>query len=115
MILTIRHKFLTHQFHHFVKLLWIIHQLAEDYQKCQLYEKGQSKWFLGRLLGPLLKTGSPLIKSLLKPLFKSFIISFWVRVAGLAIDAVIQRELFGSIWQLLIILNEKNGLYHQNN
>ena len=31
--------------------------------------------FLGRLLGPLLKTGLPLIKNLIKPLAKSVLIS----------------------------------------
>ena len=34
----------------------------------------QSGRFLGRLLGPLLKTGLPLRKNVLKPLAKSFLI-----------------------------------------
>ena len=32
--------------------------------------------FLGRLLGPLLKTGLPLIKNLIKPLAKSVLIRY---------------------------------------
>ena len=32
---------------------------------------GQSGEFLGKILGPLLKTGLPLIRNLLKPLAKS--------------------------------------------
>ena len=36
--------------------------------KTQLSKMIQSGGFLGRLLGPLLKTGLPLIKSLIKPL-----------------------------------------------
>ena len=32
----------------------------------------QSRGFLGRLLGPLLKTGLPLIKNVIKPLAKCF-------------------------------------------
>ena len=34
----------------------------------------QSGWFLSRLLGPLLKTGSPLIKNVIKPLAKRVLI-----------------------------------------
>ena len=39
--------------------------------KSQLHKIGQSGGFLGRLLGPLLKTGLPLIGEVLKPLAKS--------------------------------------------
>ena len=39
--------------------------------KTQLYKIGQSGGFLGRLLGPLSKTGLPLIGNLLKTLDKS--------------------------------------------
>ena len=35
--------------------------------KTQLYKIGQSGKFLGRLLGPLLKTELPLMKNVLKP------------------------------------------------
>ena len=34
----------------------------------------QSGGFLGRLLGPLLKTGLPLMKSVIKPLAKSVLV-----------------------------------------
>ena len=40
--------------------------------KTQLHKKGQSGGFLCRLLGPLLKTGLPLIGNVLKPLPKAF-------------------------------------------
>ena len=36
--------------------------------KTQLYKIGQSVGFLGRILGPFLKTGLPLIGNVLKPL-----------------------------------------------
>ena len=36
-----------------------------------MYEIGQPGGFLGRLLGPLLKSGLPLMKKVLKPLAKS--------------------------------------------
>ena len=39
--------------------------------KTQLHKIGQSRGFLGRLLGPLLKTGLLLIGNVLKPLAKS--------------------------------------------
>ena len=42
--------------------------------KTQLDIIGQSGGFLGRLLGPLLKTGLPLIGNVLKPLAKSLLI-----------------------------------------
>ena len=42
--------------------------------KTQLSEIGQSGGFLGRLLGPLLKAGLPLMKNLLKPPAKDVLI-----------------------------------------
>ena len=42
--------------------------------KTQLSKMIQSGEFLGRLLGPLLKTGLPLMKSVIKPLAKSVLI-----------------------------------------
>ena len=42
----------------------------------------QSGGFLGRLLGPLLKTGLPLIKNLIKPLAKSVLIPLGLTAAG---------------------------------
>ena len=39
--------------------------------KTQLSKMIQSRGFLSRLLGPLLKTGLPLIKNVIKPLAKS--------------------------------------------
>ena len=44
--------------------------------KTQISKMIQSGGFLGRLLGPLLKTGLPLIKSVIKPLAKSSFDSF---------------------------------------
>ena len=40
--------------------------------KTQLSKMIESGGFLGRLLGPLLKTGLPLIKSVIQPLAKVF-------------------------------------------
>ena len=42
--------------------------------KTQISKMIQSGGFLGRLLGPLLKTGLPLIKNVINPLAKSVLI-----------------------------------------
>ena len=52
----------------------------------------QSGGFLGRLLGPLIKTGLPLIKNVIKPLAKSDLISLGLTVAASAVDAGIHRK-----------------------
>ena len=42
--------------------------------KTELSQMIQSRGFVSRLLGPLLKTGLPLIKNVIKPLAKSVLI-----------------------------------------
>ena len=59
--------------------------------KSQL-SKMQSGGFLGRLLGPLLKTGSPLMKSVIQPLAKSVLIPIGLTVAASAADAGIHKK-----------------------
>ena len=54
--------------------------------KTQLHKIGQSGGFLGRLLGPLLKPGLPLIGNVLKPLAKSILILLGLMAAA-ATDA----------------------------
>ena len=51
---------------------------------------GQSERFLGRLLGPILKTGLPLIGNVLKLLAKNVLIPLGLTAAALATDATIQ-------------------------
>ena len=55
--------------------------------KTQLSKMIQSGGFLGRLLGPLLKTGLPLIKNVIKPLAKSVLIPLGLTAAASAADA----------------------------
>ena len=55
--------------------------------KTQLSKMIQSGGFLGRLLGPLLKTGLPLMTSVMKPLGKSVLIPLGLMAAALAADA----------------------------
>ena len=64
--------------------------------KTQLSKIIQSGGFLGRLLGPLLKTGLPLIKSVIKPLAKSVLIPLGLTAAASAADAGIHKKILGS-------------------
>ena len=54
--------------------------------KTQLSKMIQSEGFLGRLLGPLLKTGLPLIKNVIKPIAKSVLIPLGLTAAASAAD-----------------------------
>ena len=56
----------------------------------------QSGRFLGRLLGPLLKTGLPLIKNVIKLLAKSILIPLGLTAATSAADAGIHKKVLGS-------------------
>ena len=53
----------------------------------------QSGGFLGRLLGPLLKTGLPLIKNVIKLLAKTVLIPLGLTAAASAADAGIQKKI----------------------
>ena len=56
----------------------------------------QSGGFLGRLLGPLLKTGLPLIGNVLKLLAKSILIPLGLTAAASAKYAAIYKKMFRS-------------------
>ena len=60
--------------------------------KTQLSKMIKSGGFLGRLLGPLLKTGLPLIKNVIKPLAKSVLIPLGLTAAVSAADAGIHKK-----------------------
>ena len=72
-----------------------------------MHKIGESGGFLGRRLGPLLKTGLPLIKNVLKPLAKSVSIPLGLTAAAWATDAAIHKEMFGSGMTTLIISEEE--------
>ena len=61
------------------------------YTKTQLHKIGESGWLLGRLLGPLLKTGLPLIKNVLKTLAKSDLMSLELTAATSGTYATISQ------------------------
>ena len=75
--------------------------------KNQLHRIGQSGGFLGRLLGPLLKTVLPLMKNLLKLLAKNVLIPLGLTPAASATDAAIHKTMFGSAKRTLMSLNEE--------
>ena len=76
--------------------------------KTQLSKMIQSGGFLGRLLGPLLKTGVPLIKNVIKPLAKSVLIPLGLTAAASAADAGIRKKILGSgSTTTLIISNDE--------
>ena len=52
----------------------------------------QSVTFFGRLLGPILKTGLPLIKDVIKPLAKSVLIPLGLTTTSSAADAEIHKK-----------------------
>ena len=69
--------------------------------KIQLSKAGKSGEFLGRLLGPLLKTGLPLMKRVLNPLAKSVLIPLGLIVAASATNATILEKMLGSgLWMI---------------
>ena len=69
----------------------------------------QSGGFLGRILGPLLKTGLPSIKNVIKPLAKSVLIPLGLTAAASAADAGIHKKILASGNTTLIFSNEETN------
>ena len=64
--------------------------------KAQLSKMIQSEGFLGTLIDPLLKTGLPLMKSVIKPLAKSVLIPLGLTAAASGAGAGIHKKILGS-------------------
>ena len=75
--------------------------------KTQLSKTIQSGGFLSRLLGPLLKTGLPLMKNVIKPLAKSVLIPLGLTATASAADAGIHKKILGSRTTTLTISNDE--------
>ena len=75
--------------------------------KTQISKMIQSGGFLGRLLGPLLKTGLPLMKNVIKPLAKSVLIPLGLTATASAADAGIHKKILGSRTTTLTISNDE--------
>ena len=78
------------------------------FSKAQLSKIIQSGGFLGKLLGPLLKTGLPLIKSVITPLAKSVLIPLGLTAAASAADAGIHKKILGTGNITTLIISNKN-------
>ena len=72
-----------------------------------MHKTGESGGFLGRLLGPLLKTGLPLMGNVIKPLAKSVLIPLGLTAAASGTDVAIHKKMFGSGTTILVISNEE--------
>ena len=72
------------------------------FSKTQISEITLCGGFLGKLLGPLLKTGLPLLKSVIKPLGL-----LGLTAASSAVDAGVQKKIYGSGTTTLITSNEE--------
>ena len=62
------------------------------FSKTKSWKMRQSGGFLGKLLGPSLKIGLPLIKSVINSLAKSVLIPLGLTAAASAADAVIHKK-----------------------
>ena len=71
---------------------------------------GQSGGFLGRLSGPLLKSGLPLIGNLLTQFAKSVSIPLGLTAAATATDAALHKKMFESGFTKFRISNEVNDI-----
>ena len=65
----------------------------------------QSGGFLGKLLGPLLKTELPLIKIVIKALAKSVLVPLGLTAAASAADAGIHKKISGSGHNTTLIIS----------
>ena len=75
--------------------------------KTQVHKIQQSGRFLGRLLTQLRKTGSPLMKTVLKLLGKIVLIPLGLTAAASATYSAIQKNIFGSGMTTLTISNKE--------
>ena len=78
------------------------------FSKTQLSKRIQSGGFLGKLLGPILKTGLSVIKNVITPLAKSVLIPLELTVAASAADAGIHKKILGSGNTTTLIISNKD-------
>ena len=91
----------------FVKAFAINSSTDIKLSKTQLSKLVQSGGFLGRLFGPLLKTGLPLMKNVIKPLAKSVLILLGLTAGASAADAGIHKKILGFGNTTLIMSNDE--------
>ena len=73
---------------------YFVNHLSTDIKlsKLRLSKMMQSGEFLGKIFGPLLKTGLPLMENVIKPLPKSVLIPLGLTAAATAADAGIHKK-----------------------
>ena len=64
--------------------------------------------FLGKLLGPLLRRGLPLMKSVIQPSAKSVLIPLGLTAAPSAADAGIHKKILGSGHNTTLIISNND-------
>ena len=72
-----------------------------------MHKIGLSGGFLGRLLGPLLRTGLASMKNVVKPLAESVLILSELTAPASATNAAIHKKMFRSGMTTLIVSNEE--------
>ena len=84
--------------------------------KTQLHKMGESGGFFDRLLGPLIKTGLPLMKNVLKQFVKKVLISLGLTAAASTTDTAIHKKMFRSDTMTLVISKEEmnNIMIYEN-
>ena len=83
--------------------------------KTQLSKMIQLGGFLCRFLGPLLKTGLPLMKTVIKPFAKSVLIPLGLTAAASAADAGIDKKNLGSSHNATLIKKIKKKQRNRRN
>ena len=78
------------------------------FSKAQLSKTIQSGGCLGKLIGPLLKTRLPLMKSVITPLAKNVLIPLGITAAASAADAGIHQKILGSDNNATLIISNKD-------
>ena len=78
--------------------------------KTQLSKMIKSGGLLSRLLGLLLRTGLPLMKSVIKPLAKSVLLPLELTAAASAADAGIHKKILGSGHNTTLIISNDEML-----
>ena len=89
----------------FVKLFGKHTSTEIKLSKTQLSNRIQSVGFLGRNLGPLLRTGLPLMKSVIKRLGKTFLVPLGLTAGASATDAGIYKKILGSGYSTTLIIS----------
>ena len=75
-----------------------LHKSSTDIKlwKTQISKMIQSREFLGRVLGPILKTGLTLVKNIIKSLAKSVLIPLALTAAASSAHAGIHKKIVGT-------------------